>query len=498
MKSKIYLGALDAGTTGVRFLVIDETARPLASAYRELSLSTPKPGWVEQDPAEIRHAALFVIQEALRQSGLKPQELGGFGLANQRETVIVWDRATGKPLVPAIVWQDRRTTARCAELRADPSACQEIQDKTGLLPDPYFSATKLEWLFQNRPDLRRKAEAGEALVGTVDSWLLFSLTGVHATDPTNASRTLLFDIHRLRWDEDLCHRFNVPLNALPHVLPSLSLFGYTQEELLGAKIPVAGVLGDQQAALFGQACFEAGEAKVTWGTGAFLLVNIGKKPFRPPEGVITTVANVTKDAVYYALEGSIFIAGAAVQWLRDGLGLIACSAETEELAKSLPQNDGVYFVPALAGLGAPHWDPYARGAILGLTRGTTKAHLARAALEAIAYQTNDLVELFQSVLPWPIPELRVDGKAAENNFLCQFQADILGRPVVRPSCLETTALGAALACGCALGAWNFSDIRRTWQAQRRFLPTMPEEVRKKLLRGWRRAVERAKGWAEEQ
>ena len=498
MKSKHYVGALDAGTTGVRFVIVDAEARPIASAYRPLSLRFPHPGWVEQDPEEIRDAALWAIREALRQAGLSPSELLGFGLTNQRETVVLWSRTTGRPLAPAIVWQDRRTAQRCSELQTKIALSQEIRKKTGLLPDPYFSATKLEWLFRKEPALLRQAQKGELYLGTVDSWLLFALTGVHATDPSNASRTMLFDLRRLRWDADLCREFSVPPQALPTVLPSVSLFGYTKQNLLGHAIPVAGVLGDQQAALLGQACLEEGKAKITWGTGAFFLVNTGKEPVPPPEGILVTVAYATEEGAQYALEGAIFVAGAAVQWLRDGLGLLQSSPESERLALTLDHNEGVYFVPALTGLGAPHWDPYARGVIVGLTRGTTKAHLARAALEAIAYQTYDLVEVFSNALPWPIPELRVDGGAAQNDFLCQFQADILAKPVLRPQCLETTALGAAFACGWALGLWSPLDIQRLWREERRFLPVMSEETRQKLLRGWRRAVERAKGWAEEE
>ncbi|MBC7222378.1 glycerol kinase GlpK [Candidatus Bipolaricaulota bacterium] len=498
MKSKFFLGALDAGTTGVRFVILDEEARPLAAAYRPISLRFPQPGWVEQDPEEFVMASLTTIREALSEAGLKPSQLAGFGLTNQRETVVVWDRKTAKPLAPAIVWQDRRTAARCQELRTKAAVSREIREKTGLLPDPYFSATKLEWLFQREPDLLRRAQAGDVLVGTVDSWLLFSLTGNHATDHTNAARTMLFDLRSLCWDDELCQLFSVPRQALPMLKPSLSVFGYTRREIFGVKIPVAGVLGDQQAALLGQACLEKGGAKVTWGTGAFLLVNTGEEPVAPPEGILLTVAYTAGDTVRYALEGSIFVAGAAVQWLRDGLGLIRSSQETEELALSLRHNEGVYFVPALTGLGAPYWDPYARGVFLGLTRGTTRAHLARAALEAIAYQTYDLAEIFASALPWPIPELRVDGGAAKNNFLCQFQADILGKPVLRPVNLETTALGAAFACGWTLGLWSPEDIRRLWKMERLFQPTMPVPEREKLLRNWRRAVERAKGWAEEE
>lgn len=445
MKRKVYLAVLDAGTTGVRFLIVDETGHPKASAYRELSLALPQPGWVEQDPWEILSAARQAIHEALQKAGLPPTGLLGFGLTNQRETVVVWDRTSGKPLAPAIVWQDRRTASRCAELRNNTTLLKELRAKTGLFPDPYFSATKLEWLLRMDPTLRRKVEQKEVLVGTVDSWLLFSFTGEHATDPTNASRTLLFDIQHLAWDRDLCELFGVPEPALPKILPSLSVFGRTKKEVLGVEVPVAGILGDQQSALFGQVCFEAGQAKITWGTGAFLLVNTGEKPFVPPEGVLATVAYTTGTEVCYALEGSIFMAGATVQWLRNGLRLIQDPGETEHLAKTLSGNDGVYFVPALVGLGAPHWDPYARGVIVGLTLGTTRAHLARAALEAIAYQTHDLVELFQGALPWPIPKLRVDGGAAWNNFLCQFQADILAR--------GETGLSGDHRPGCSVCLW---------------------------------------------
>jgi glycerol kinase len=495
-KRKEVVGALDLGTTGVRFFLFDLHARPIASAYRELPLSFPRPGWVEQDPGAMVESALSVIREALEKAGLSPADLLGFGLTNQRETVVLWERDTGKPLGPAIVWQDRRTAERCQALRASPLA-EEIRAKTGLLPDPYFSATKLEWLFSQDQGLRRRAERGEILAGTVDSWLLFALCGGHATDPTNASRTLLFHIRNLSWDQSLCELFGVPKGVLPEVRPSLSLFGRTKRELLGAEIPVAGVLGDQQAALFGQGCLKEGEGKVTWGTGAFLLVNTGARPALPPEGILATVAYSRNSEVFYALEGSAFIAGAAIQWLRDSLGIIKNVSETEELAQSLPENEGVYFVPALVGLGAPHWDPYARGTIVGLTRGTTRAHLARAALEAVAYQTHDLLRAMEGALGKKLSELRVDGGAAKNNFLCQFQADILGIPVVRPAVLETTALGAALACGVSLGLWNLEDIPNLVQSERRFLPQIPKSVREKFLAGWKKAVERAKGWAKE-
>lgn len=485
------------GTSGVRFVVFDHEAKEVAAVYRELPLSYPAPGWVEQDPELMFRLALEVAGEAISKAGIGAEELAAIGITNQRETTIVWERSSGRPLAPAIVWQDRRTAPSCEKLR---KLGQEVmlREKTGLRADPYFSATKLEWLFANVPGLRERAARGEALFGTVDSWLLWKLGGVHATDPTNASRTLLFDIHRLRWDPDLLSLFGVPEECLPCVRPSLSVFGKTKKELFGAEIPLAGVLGDQQAALFGQVCFDRGEAKVTWGTGAFLLLNTGDRPVESRHGLLATVAYTSPDGeVRYALEGSVFIAGAAIQWLRDGLGIIRSAAETEALAGSVPSTDGVYFVPALVGLGAPHWDPYARGAILGITRGTKRAHLVRAGLEAIAYQTNDVLRAMEADAGLSLSELKVDGGAAANNFLCQFQSDVLGIPVVRPKALETTALGAAFAAGLSVGFWeDLSALRGLWCEDRRFLPAMSPEERERLLSGWRRALSRAKGWAK--
>ena len=491
------MGALDLGTTGVRFVVFDEQAREVTSAYRELPLSYPRPGWVEQDPEGMVEGALAVLRKALEKAGLRPQDLLGIGITNQRETVVAWDRKSGKPLAPAIVWQDRRTAARSREL-AEQGLEQKLREVTGLPPDPYFSATKLEWLLRNVPGLREGARAGEVAFGTVDSWLLFRLAGVHATDSTNASRTLLFDIRSLTWSRELLELFSVPPGSLPEVRPSLSVFGSTKRDLIGAEVPLAGVLGDQQAALLGQGCLSPGEGKVTWGTGAFLLVNTGDRPVGSSHGLLSTLAYTSPAEVRYALEGSVFIAGAAIQWLRDGLGIIGAAGESEELARTLPGNEGVYFVPALAGLGAPHWDPYARGTILGLTRGTTRAHLVRAALEAIAYQTHDLVRALEADAGISLPVLRVDGGAARNDFLCQFQADLLGIPVVRPQVLETTALGAALAAGVAVGLWSLADLPELIRSERRFEPRMPEGERKRLLSCWRKALERAKGWAEEE
>lgn len=486
------VGALDLGTTGVRFVVFDREVREVASAYRELPLAYPKPGWVEQDPEGMVEATLKVISEALGRGGIHPEGLSAIGIANQRETTIVWDRETGEPLAPAIVWQDRRTAPRCQELTG---RREFIRKRTGLTPDPYFSATKLEWLLENVPDLAARARAGDFACGTVDSWFLYRLSGVHATDHTNAARTLLFNIRDLCWDPELLALFGVPEGCLPEVRPSLSHFGRTRPELFGAEVPMAGVLGDQQAALFGQGCLSPREGKVTWGTGAFLLLNTGGEPVESRHGLLSTVAYSTPGEVHYALEGSVFVAGAAVQWLRD-LGLISSAAESQALAERLSSNEGVYFVPALVGMGAPHWDPYARGIVVGLTRGTGKAHLIRAALQAIAYQTYDLVQAMEADSGTRISELRVDGGVARNDFLCQFQADILGIPVMRPQVLESTALGAAFAAGLSVGLWKRSELPRLWRAERCFEPRMPEGEREKLLAVWRRALERSRDWSK--
>lgn len=490
------IGALDLGTTGVRFVIFSAEGVELASAYQEIPLSYPLPGWVEQDPEEMIQAALAVIQEALQRAGLEAKDLAGFGVANQRETVIAWERTTGRPLAPAIVWQDRRTAARCEQLRHSAWA-DVLRQKTGLLPDPYFSATKIEWMIHQVPGLAAQLRKGEVVFGTVDSWLLARLTGLAATDPTNASRTMLYNLHQRCWDPELCELFGAPVEALPEVRPSLSSFATTRKDLLGAEVTAAGVLGDQQAALFGQTGFEAGQVKVTWGTGAFLLLNTGRRPAPPPHGLLSTLAYTDSEEAYYALEGSVFVAGAAVQWLRDSLGIIRSAQETQWLAQSLPSNEGVYFVPALAGLGAPHWDPYARGLLIGLTRGTGPAHLVRAALEAIAYQTHDLLRVMEEAIGTKIQELRVDGGAARNDFLCQFQADILGIPVIRPKILETTAFGAAFAAGLALGVWpDRQTLRAIWTEDRRFLPRMTPTEREKLLTGWQQALQRARQWAK--
>ncbi|RTI09851.1 glycerol kinase, partial [Thermus scotoductus] len=441
-----YLLALDQGTTSSRAILFSLEGRPVAMAQREFRQLYPRPGWVEHDPLEIWESQLGVAQEALRQAGVEAREVVALGLTNQRETTLVFERGTGRPLYNAIVWQDRRTASLCQELKAQ-GLEPLFRERTGLLLDPYFSGTKLAWLLENVPGLRGKAERGEALFGTVDTWLLYRLTGgkVHATDLSNASRTLLFNLHTLSWDEELLEVFRVPRAMLPEVRPSDGDFGETLPELFGRAIPIRGVLGDQQAALFGQAALERGEGKCTYGTGAFLLLNTGERPVPSPKGLLSTVAWSVRGKVSYALEGSVFMAGAVVGWLQ-GLGLIRESAVEEALAREVADSGGVYLVPAFTGLGAPYWDPYARGAILGLTRGTTKAHLARAALEGVAFQMVDVVRTMEEA-GTPLKELRVDGGMVENALFLQIQADLLGVPVLRPKVTETTALGAALMAG---------------------------------------------------
>jgi len=495
LNGRTRIGAIDIGTTGVRFVLYDEEANPVASAYRELPLATPKPGWVEQDPEILLAATLTVLNEVLGQDNEQVNSLAGIGLTNQRETVVVWDRETGRPFHPAIVWQDRRTAKRCNELR-QLDQDSRIYDRTGLSIDPYFSATKIEWLLEHVPGLRTGAVNGTALFGTVDSWLLWHLTGEHVTDDTNASRTMLFNIDNQDWDDDLLSLFGVPRLALPRVCPSLSVFGQIKPELVAAGVPIAGVLGDQQGSLLGQGIVSPGKAQVTWGTGAFLLMNTGEQRTRSRSGLLATIARTSSDKPpVYALEGSIFVAGAAIQWLRDAMGLLADAAESQEMSYTVDSTDGVVFVPALTGLGSPHWDPDARGLIIGITRGTQREHLVRAALEAIAYQTHDVVRAMEDDTGSHLPELRVGGGAAKNDFLCQFQSDILGIPVVRPRHMETTAQGAAFAAGIAVGLWDGVDaVSNLWQEDRRFEPAMPPTVRKALLGDWSSAVERAKGW----
>jgi glycerol kinase len=493
-----YVLALDQGTTSSRAIVFDLEGRPLAQAQQEFAQHFPQPGLVEHDPLEIWQSQLQTAREAIRRSGVAPTEIVALGITNQRETVVLWERATGKPVHRAIVWQDRRTAGLCEELKQHGYE-GAFRQKTGLLLDPYFSGTKLKWLLDEVPGLRERAGKGELCFGTVDSWLIYNLTGgqVHATDVSNASRTLLFNLQTLEWDPHLLGVLGIPKALLPQVRPSAGVYGHTVSELLGASIPIAGVAGDQQAALFGQACFNAGMAKNTYGTGCFLLMNTGHKPVASQRGLLTTVAwQLEGEQPEYALEGSVFIAGAVVQWLRDGLGILQKSSEVEALAKSVSSTDGVYLVPAFVGLGAPYWDPYARGTLVGLTRGSTKAHIARAALEAIAYQTKDVLAAMEADAGLELSELRVDGGASVNELLMQFQADILGKPVLRPQVTETTALGAAYLAAIGVGALDRARIAERWAVGRRFEPQMGEEERSRLYAGWRKAVERARGWAQ--
>jgi glycerol kinase len=488
--------AIDQGTTGTTCLVFDDQAELIGRAYREFGQHFPAPGWVEHDAEEIWLVAQAVAGEALDDAGLRPGELDAVGITNQRETVCVWDPQSGEALHRAIVWQDRRTAGRCDELRA---AGYEplVRARTGLVLDPYFSGTKIEWLLGNVPGLREKAEEGRAMFGTIDAWLIFKLTGERATDPSNASRTMLFDIATGAWDPELLELLGVPARSLPVVRPSAGTLGITRPEALhGHEVPVAGVAGDQQAALFGQACVDPGMCKSTYGTGSFVLQNTGPRRPPPVPGLLGTVAWGIGARLDYALEASIFATGAAVQWLRDGLEIIEKAADSEGLAASLEGNDGVYFVPALTGLGSPHFDAYARGTIVGLTRGSTRAHLARATLEAIAYQTVDAVRAIEAASHAPLVELRADGGATANAWLMQFQADMLGLPVLVPLVAETTALGAAYLAGVGIGMWTIDRVGKSERERRRYEPSMSADERETLHHGWRRALERAHGWVE--
>jgi glycerol kinase len=479
--------AIDQGTTGTTCLVFDREGRIAGRAYSEFEQHFPEPGWVEHDAAEIWEVTRRVAVQAIVDAGIQGAELDAIGIANQRETVVAWDLETGEPVHHALVWQDRRTTARCDELRAAGHEAL-VRERTGLVIDPYFSGTKIEWL-------RRNVEAARgAAFGTIDSWLVYKLTGRHVTDYSNASRTMLFDIRRLRWDPELCDLLGVDPSSLPEPVPSAQIYGRTG--VFGGDVPVAGIAGDQQAALFGQACQRAGMAKNTYGTGSFVLLNTGGDAPEPGEGLLTTVAWGLGPRTDYALEAAVFITGAAVQWLRDGLGIIGSAPESEGLAASLDSNDGVYFVPALTGLGSPHWDPYARGTIVGLTRGSGRAQLARAALEAIAYQTVDAVRAQEAAAGEALEVLKADGGAVSNRWLMQFQADVLGAPVVVPEISETTALGAAYLAGISSGVWDAAQVEAMWREAARYEPRMGEDERQTLLGEWRRAVERAKGWAE--
>lgn len=491
-----FILSLDQGTTSSRAIVFNHSGDIVSVAQKEFTQIFPEPGWVEHDPGEIWTSQVTVATEAIVKAGLSPKDIAALGITNQRETTIVWDKQTGKPVYNAIVWQDRRTAHYCDELKKAGNE-KLIQEKTGLMVDAYFSATKIKWILDNVGGAREKAQKGELLFGTVDSWLLWNLTGgaVHATDVTNASRTMVYNIHSLQWDEELLALMNIPMAMLPQVRSSSEVYGETAGQILAAKIPIAGIAGDQQAALFGQMCTQKGMVKNTYGTGCFMLMNIGEEAILSKHNLITTIAWKVNNKVQYALEGSIFIGGAVVQWLRDGLGIIASSNEVENLAQKVSDNGGVYLVPAFAGLGAPHWNGHARGTMVGITRGTTAAHIARAALESIAFQTMEVLHAMENDSGIPIKELRVDGGATIDNLLMQVQADVLNAKVVRPSVTETTAMGAAYLAGLAIGYWISADeIQKQWKIDRVFEPEKKDN--KQLIAGWHRAVKAAIAWAE--
>ncbi|MFH1920778.1 MAG: glycerol kinase GlpK [Planctomycetota bacterium] len=490
--------ALDQGTTSSRAIVFSRDGRAVASAQREFEQILPAPGLVEHDPEAIWSSQIEVARQALAQASLDPDDVAALGVTNQRETTILWERATGRPVANAIVWQSRASAAICDRLKAD-GLEETFREKTGLVVDAYFSGTKIKHLFDTHEGLRARAEKGEILFGTVDTWLIWRLSGgrCHVTDYSNASRTLIFNIHSLDWDDELLRILDVPRAMLPEVRPSSEVYGQTASELFGKPIPIAASAGDQQAATFGQACFEPGSAKNTYGTGCFMLMNTGDQPVPSKNNLLTTIGWGLGDKVTYCLEGSVFIAGAVVQWLRDGLGIIKSSSDVERLAATVPDSGGVLFVPAFVGLGAPHWDSYARGTILGITRGTTAGHLARAAVEAMAYQTADLVDAMQKDAGVPLSSLKVDGGASVNNQLMQFQADLLGVPVRRPVVAETTALGAAYLAGLAVGYWqDTADIARNWALENEFKSRISAEKRQTLCRRWQEAVRRSLDWEE--
>ena len=488
-----YIMALDLGTTSCRCIIFDKNGRICSAAQKEFTQYFPQPGWVEHDAEEIWATQTGLMYEAMSKIDITINEIAGIGITNQRETTVLWDKETGRPVHKAIVWQCRRTAGYCDELKKLGMA-EFFRSKTGLVLDAYFSATKLRWLLDNAAGARERAEKGELLFGTVDSWIIWKLTGgkVHVTDYSNASRTMLFNIHTLKWDEEILRVLKIPQQILPEVKPSSHVYGYTDSKLFGREVPIAGAGGDQQCALFGQTCFERGEVKNTYGTGGFMLMNTGTAPVNSHNGLVTTIAWGIDDKVEYALEGSIFVAGAAVQWLRDELGLIRDAAESEVLAKSVPDANGCYVVPAFVGLGAPYWDQYARGAIVGLTRGVNRNHIVRATLESIAYQVNDVLMAMQEDSGMPITSLRVDGGACDNDFLMQFQADILNTSVVRPYCIETTAMGAAYLAGLAVGYWRSKEeILANHVIAAEFKPQMGQAKRENLLQGWHNAVKAA-------
>lgn len=496
---KKYVLALDQGTTSSRCILFDKSGKICSMAQKEFEQIYPKPGWVEHNPMEIWSSQLAVAVEAMAMLGAKPEEISGIGITNQRETTIVWDRETGEPVYNAIVWQCRRT-ADMIDAMAETGFDKKVQEKTGLVPDAYFSASKIAWILDHVEGARERAEAGKLLFGTVDTWLIWNLTkgAVHVTDYTNASRTMLFDIYRLQWDKEILDYFRIPESMLPTVKPSSCIYGHTETSVFGGEIPIAGAAGDQQAALFGQCCFEPGEVKNTYGTGCFLLMNTGSRAIRSQSGLLTTLAAATSEQAEYALEGSVFVAGAAIQWLRDSMRMIKNAPQSEEYATEVDNTGGVYVVPAFTGMGAPYWNSYARGTIVGLTRGCTKEHFIRATLESIAYQTVDVLRAMEKDAGISLKSLKVDGGASANNFLMQFESDLLDTEVRRPKCIETTALGAAYLAGLATGYWKDRDeIRENWQLGRTFTPTMKEEQREALLKGWRKAVKCALVWAEE-
>lgn len=494
-----YILALDQGTTSSRAIVFDKKGSIINTAQKEFKQHYPKAGWVEHDGNEIWSTQAGVAAEAITGAGLNGKNIAAIGITNQRETTLIWDRKTGKPVYNAIVWQDRRTSDYCDELKKKKGLIEKVQEKTGLILDSYFSGTKIKWILDNVDGVRERAKNGELAFGTMDTWLIWNLTrgDEHITDVTNASRTMIFNIHDLTWDDELLELFDIPKSLLPDVKQSSEVYGETKTTIFASKVPIAGIAGDQQAALFGQRCIDSGMVKNTYGTGCFMVMNTGEKPIKSENNLLTTIAWQVNGKVEYALEGSIFIAGAVVQWLRDELGIIRKSADVEKLAASVDDNDGVYLVPAFAGLGAPHWDQHARGTMVGLTRGSNSGHIARAALEGIAYQVMDVLKAMEADSGIDIQELRVDGGATANNLLMQFQADILRAPVVRPKILETTALGAAYLAGLAVGYWKDHDeINEQWQVDRKFETDMDRDKADKLVTGWNRALTAAKSWSE--
>ena len=498
-KMKKYVMALDQGTTSSRCIIFDKSGKIKSMAGKEFTQIYPKAGWVEHNPMEIWSSQISVATEAMAKLGIEAGEIASIGITNQRETTIIWNKNTGQPIYNAIVWQCRRTSDMIDELK-EKGLEPYIRETIGLIPDAYFSATKIKWILDNVPGQEKEAEKGNLLFGTVDSWLIWNLTKgkVFVTDYTNASRTMMFDIKKLKWDERILRELNIPYSMLPEVKPSSYTYGYTDKSLFGEEIPISGAAGDQQAALFGQCCFEKGEAKNTYGTGCFLLMNTGEEVVKSKQGLLTTIAACTDDKVIYALEGSVFVAGAAIQWLRDELRLIHTASESEKYAYEVNDTNGVYVVPAFTGLGAPYWDQYARGAIVGITRGCNREHIIRATLESIAYQTYDVIKAMESDLDGSLKTLRVDGGASVNNFLMQFQADILNTQVLRPECIETTALGAAYLAGLSVGFWkDKEEIKKNWALSKTFEPNMDEKSREELIKGWRKAVNRSFNWEKE-